>query len=141
MSITDILAGLKDKVLDAATYELLRRNYELLEENNDQLKDRVEFLKEEVQKLKGENLRLIEQNASLHAELDMLKQDENYIIYQGLAFKKDKDGKILPQPRCPKCYDLLSTVDNIVFICKPCNYTTSVFEHPVDIAKKLNEER
>ena len=141
MSITDILSGLKDKVLDAATYELLRRNNELLEENNEQLKDRVEFLKDEVKKLKEENLRLIERNAGLHADLDMLKEDENYILYQGLAFKINKSGEVMPQPRCPKCHDLLSTENNSIFTCNPCDYKTSVFEHPVDIAKTLNKQK
>lgn len=141
MGIADILSTLKNKVLDAATYELLRRNFELLEENNQQLKDRCDLLKEEVAKLKEENLRLVEQNAGLHAELDLIKEDAEYVMYQGLAFKKNKSGGVDPQPYCPKCHDFLSTMDNCIFICDPCNYTTTTtLEHPEDIAKKLSNE-
>ncbi len=140
MGIVDVLKGLKDKVLDATTYELLRRNFELLEENNQQLKDRVDLLKEEVEKLRAENLNLMMKNAELNAELDMLEEDDEFVMYQGLSFKNNKSGGVDPQPYCPKCHELLSTVDNNIFICKPCEYTTSVFEHPIDIAKKLSNE-
>ena len=139
MGIVDVLTGLKNKVLDAATYELLRRNFELLEENNTQLKDKVEFQKEEIAKLKTENLRLIEKWAGLQAELDMLKEEAEFVMYEGLAFKKNAVGGVNSQPYCPKCHDLLSTINNTVFVCKPCDYTTAVFEHPVDIAKKLSK--
>jgi len=100
-------------------------------------KDKVDLLKEEVAKLKAKNLHLIEENTGLHAELDMLKAADEFVMYQGLAFKKNASGGVDTQPRCPKCHDLLSTKDNTVFFCKPCDYTTSVWEHPEDIAKKL----
>jgi FtsZ-binding cell division protein ZapB len=76
MSITNVLAGLKYKVLDTATYELLRRNFELLEENSQQLKDKVEFLKEEVEKLKAENLHLVGNNAGLQAQVDLAQRED-----------------------------------------------------------------
>ena len=58
MGMTDILAGLKDRVLDAATYELLKRNFELLEDNNNILKDKVSLLQEERRAAPGEPLPL-----------------------------------------------------------------------------------
>lgn len=140
MNVTDILEGLKNKVLDAAHYDLLRRNYELLEENNQQLKERLEFLKEEFAKLKKDNLNLSGKVGGLQAEVDLAAAAEQYIVEQGVAFKKRKDGKVDPNPRCPKCHDLLSTIDNSIFVCTPCDYTMSVWDHPVDIAKKINGE-
>lgn len=141
MGIVDALTGLKNKVLDAATYELLRRNFELLEENNTQLKDKLEFQKEEIAKLKTENQRLMERWVGLQAELDMLKEAEEFVAYQGLTFKKNAVGGVDSQPYCPKCHNLLSTVNNSVFVCNPCDYTTSVYEHPVDIAEKLSTQK
>lgn len=73
MAIADILKGLKDKILDAATYELLKRNFDLLESNNAQLKDKVALQNDEVARLKADKLRLSEQVGGLAAELDMLK--------------------------------------------------------------------
>jgi len=140
MSITNVLTGLKNKVLDAATYELLRRNFELLEENNSQLKDKVELQKEEIEKLKSENMRLSEKWGVLQAELDIIRREDDFVMYQGLAFKKNASGGVDPQTYCPKCHNLLSTADNTIFNCKPCDYTTTVWGHPVDIAKKLSAQ-
>jgi FtsZ-binding cell division protein ZapB len=140
MSITALMTGLKNKVLDAATYELLRRNFELLEENNSQLKEKVEFQKEEIGKLKAENLHLSEKCAGLQAKHDMLRREDEFVMYQGLAFKKNVSGGVAPQPYCPKCHDLLSTMNNSIFDCRHCDYVTAVFEHPVDIAKKLSAQ-
>jgi len=138
MSITDILTGLKNKILDAATYELIRRNFELLEENNSQLKDKIEFQKEEIERLKAENLRLSKKCIGLQAERDILCREDEFVMYQGLAFKKNASGGFDSQPYCPKCHEILSTIDNNIFICTPCKYTTSVSEYIVDIAKKLS---
>jgi len=46
MEILSILAGLKDKVLDAAHYELLRGAYELQSKNIEQLQINNDALKE-----------------------------------------------------------------------------------------------
>ena len=140
MGIVDILTGLKDKVLDAATYELLKRNFELLEENYQQLKDKVEFQKEEIERLKTENLRLIEQNAGLWAELDMAKAERTFFIRDGLAFRKDITGEVEPEPHCPKCHEIMSTVDHIVYMCNSCPYTISLKRKLSEILDDLSNE-
>ena len=56
MGTLDFLKGVKDHVIDAATYDLLQRTYELQEENNHQLKEKVAFLEEKIAGLtKGGN--------------------------------------------------------------------------------------
>ena len=73
MNILEILSGLKNKVLDASTYDLLRRNFELLESNYQLTKDQNDYLKQEIEKLKQENLNLHGQIGGMAAEIDMLK--------------------------------------------------------------------
>lgn len=138
MGILDILTGLKNKVLDAATYELLRRNFELLEENNAQLKDKVEFQKEEIVRLKAENLRLSGQVGGLAGELDMLKAETTFVVREGIALKKNITGSVLPEPYCPKCHDILSTVDHSIYMCGSCPYTIHLRRSLAEIAKSVN---
>lgn len=140
MGITDILTGLKDKVLDAATYELLKRNFELLEDNYQQLKDKVEFQKEEIEKLKTENLRLIGQNAGLWAELDMSKAERTFFTQDGLVFKKNITGVVEPEPYRPKCHEIMSTVDHIIYMCGSCPYTISLRRKLSEIVGELSNE-
>ena len=73
MSILEILSGLKNKVLDASTYDLLKRNFELLEKNYQLTKDQNGYLKQEINKLKKENLDLHGKIGGMAAEIDMLK--------------------------------------------------------------------
>lgn len=73
MGIVEILSGFKDKVLDAATYDVLLRNFELLESNYQLTKDQLELIKRENEKLKAENLELHGKIGGLAAEIDMLK--------------------------------------------------------------------
>lgn len=140
MGMLDILTGLKNKVLDAATYELLRRNFELLEENNAQLKDKVELQKEEIARLKADNLRLSGDVGSLAAELDMLKAETTFIVRDGVAFRKDIAGKVEPEPYCPKCHEILSTVDHSIYMCGSCPYTIHLRRRIEEIAKSFERE-
>ena len=140
MGITDILIGLKDKVLDAATYELLKRNFELLEENYQQLKDKVEFQKEEIERLKAENLHLIEQKAGLYAELDMSKAERTFFTQDGLVFRKGITGEVEPEPYCPKCHEIMSTFDHIIYMCVSCPYTISLKRKLSEIVAELSNE-
>lgn len=73
MSMLEILSGLKNKVLDASTYDLLKRNFELLESNYQLTKDQNDYLKQEIGKLKKENLDLHGKTGEMAAEIDMLK--------------------------------------------------------------------
>lgn len=141
MGITDILTGLKNKVLDAATYELLRRNFELLEENNLQLKDKVEFQKEEIAKLKAENLSLAEKLGELHAELDMQHVEDEFVIHKGFAFKQNPDGKYEPTGYCPTCKVVMSKTSLRTYQCPKCKYLISRCELiPEALARQLNSE-
>jgi len=141
IGMLDVLAGLKNRVLDAATYELLRRNFELLDENNAQLKDKVEFQKEEIARLKAENLRLHGDVDGLSAELDMRRAETTFIVREGVAFRKDLAGKIQTEPYCPKCHEILSTVDHSIYMCGSCPYTIHLRRSIEVIAKSLEEER
>ena len=58
MGISDILGGLKDKVLDAAHFDLLKRTYDLQEENLKQLRASNGLLREKVESLEAENASL-----------------------------------------------------------------------------------
>lgn len=73
MSILEILSGLKNKVLDASAYDLLKRNFELLESNYQLTKDQNDYLNQEIEKLKQENLNLHGAIGGMAAEIDMLK--------------------------------------------------------------------
>jgi len=73
MSILKILSGLKNRVLDASTYDLLKRNFELLESNYKLTKDQNDFLNKKIEKFKKENLELHCKIAEMAAEIDMLK--------------------------------------------------------------------
>ncbi|MCP4374367.1 MAG: hypothetical protein GY797_40635 [Deltaproteobacteria bacterium] len=140
MGVTDILTGLKDKVLDAATYELLKRNFELLEKNYQYLKDKIEFQKEEIEKLKMENLRLIGQNAGLWAEYDISKSERTFFIRDGIALRKNITGEVNPEPCCPKCHEIMSTVDHKVYMCVSCPYTIFLIRKLSEIVAELNNE-
>ncbi len=140
MGIADILTGLKDKVLDAATYDLLKRNFELLEENYQQLTNKLEFQKQEIGKLKEENLSLWGKNGERHAELDISKAEQTFFIVDGLAFRKDITGKVEPEPYCPKCCETMSTVDHIIYICDSCPYTISIKRKLSELIAELSNQ-
>jgi len=139
MSITDILKGFKDKALDAATYELLQRNFVLLEDNNQQLKDQVTFLKEDNGKLKAENQRLSEENARISGELGNIKTDDEFVLEDGIAFKKNESGGVDPHPYCPKCHGLLSQFANWDYSCDPCKYSTTTYTAMKTLAENISK--
>jgi hypothetical protein len=122
MVITDILTGLKNKVLDAATYDSLRRNFELLEDNNQQLKERVGLPKEECELLKAENVRLTEEVTSLRAQTELAKKREEFVEKGGLAFQKNPDGTLQNTPYCPECHTRISKLGPRVYACPKCEY-------------------
>jgi hypothetical protein len=73
MGMTEILAQVKDKVLDAAHFELLKHAYELQEENIAQLKTNNESLKESNVLLKEKLERLETANNGLNTVINNLK--------------------------------------------------------------------
>jgi SMC interacting uncharacterized protein involved in chromosome segregation len=72
MGFQEVLSGLKDKVLDAANFEVLKSAYELQEENNKQLKESNDLLREKVEKLELDNEQLRETNEKYKAQLDKI---------------------------------------------------------------------
>ncbi len=75
MDIAGILGGLKDKVLDAAHFELLKNAYQLQEQNIDQLKSNNEAHKERVNLLHEKIEHLEKERDELAAEAGRLRQE------------------------------------------------------------------
>ncbi len=140
MGMTDILAGLKDRVLDAATYELLKRNFELLEDNNNILKDKVSLLQEERDRYKAETNTLQAQNRELQGKLSGIASEAEYVERAGLLFKKNADGTVQPAAYCPECRKRLTTIDNRIFICPSCKYTMNAGSSAAYISSVMNKE-
>ena len=126
MGTSDFLNSLKNKVVDAATYDLLRRNFDLLEENNGQLKEQADFLKEQVATQRARIHQLESEVQSLKAELDRTRQDNEFRIYKGMAFKKKASGKFSEQPYCPHCLRVMGVIEGFVVTCNPCNHTVTL---------------
>ena len=139
MGIADVLSGLKDKVLDAATYELLRRNFDLLEENNQQLKERLEFFKEEITKLKIEVQRLQEKNTGLQAIASLAESQKEFVEEKGLSFLQNPDGTVKPTAFCPECKCRLTTIDHRIYRCRKCKYTINPRNSAEIIADNINK--
>jgi chromosome segregation ATPase len=101
MGVGDILGGLKDKVLDAAHFELLKHAYDLQEQNIQQLKsnnaaikEAHDLLQEKVRGLVEANRQLQEEVASLTLRLPLPEPDANQlseVAIQILAFCKIND--------------------------------------------------
>jgi len=74
MDAISILNGVKNKVLDATNYELLKRNYELQNDNIEQLKTSNEAFKEGNERLQGEVDGLKAENESLKQAVAQLNR-------------------------------------------------------------------
>ncbi|MBA7482016.1 hypothetical protein ES707_17496 [subsurface metagenome] len=74
MDVISILNGVKDKVLDAKNYDLLKRAYALQNENIEQLKTNNEALKESNKLLKEKLVHLEGENESLKQSVDEISQ-------------------------------------------------------------------
>lgn len=139
MGMSDILTGLKDRVLDAATYELLKRNFELLEDNNNILKDKVSLLQEERDRYKAEHTTLQAHNRELHDKLAGIVSQTEFVELRGLMFKKYSDGTVQPAGYCPECKKRLTTVDRRIYICQSCKYTMNARASAEFIAEEFNK--
>ncbi len=69
-----ILSGLKDKVLDAKNFELLRNAYDLQNDNIEQLKSNNEAIKESNELLRERAKKLEKENQSLQRTVAELRQ-------------------------------------------------------------------
>jgi len=74
MDPISILNGIKNKVLDAKNYDLLKRTYELQNENIEQLKSNNDVFKERNRLLQEEVNNLKKENESLKHTVDELTQ-------------------------------------------------------------------
>lgn len=74
MDAISLLSGLKDKVLDAKNYDLLKRTYDLQNQNIEQLKTSNTAFKENNERLKEEVNGLKTENKSLKQTVDELTQ-------------------------------------------------------------------
>ena len=74
MDVISILSGVKNKVLDAKNYELLKHAYDLQNENIEQLKSNNEALKESNQLILEKVKRLENENESLRQSVEHLKE-------------------------------------------------------------------
>ena len=74
MDAISILNGIKNKILDAKNYELLKHTYDLQNQNIEQLKTSNEGFKEDNQRLRGEVDGLIAENESLKQTVAELTQ-------------------------------------------------------------------
>ena len=126
MSGSDFLNSLKDKVIDAATYDLLRRNFDLLEENNAQLKEQASLLKEQVATQRARIQLLEKQNSKIKSTADAARREEEFRVRKGMAFKKKGDGRFSDQPYCPHCYKVMGVMEDDMVTCSPCKHSLTL---------------
>jgi cell division protein FtsB len=81
MDLISILNGLKDKVLDAKNFELLKHAYDLQNENIEQLKSNNDALKENNDLLKEQVKDLQKENESLKLRIENLSQKLAQVDY------------------------------------------------------------
>ena len=74
MGVLDILTSLKDKVLDAAHFELLRSAYELQDKNVDQLRQNNDAIRESNELLRQQMGQLQSENDTLKGRVAELEQ-------------------------------------------------------------------
>ncbi len=89
MDVISILNGVKNKVLDAKNYELLKHAYALQNENMEQLKSNNEAIKENHQLLQKKVNHLEEENKSLRQSVAELSQKVSQLdrdgVFSGLS--------------------------------------------------------
>lgn len=122
MGASDVLSSLKDKIIDAATYDLLHRNFDLLEENNTQLKEQAVFLKEQVATQRKRIEELEKDNSNLRVQLRQANRVEEFRLCKGIAFKRKANGKYSDEPYCPHCHRVMGVFEGFILSCSPCNY-------------------
>lgn len=144
MGALDFLKEFEGRVLDAASYQLLRRNYELQEENNRQLKEKADRLETEIAALQNRTKELSAQNQQLREKLSRLEEEAHFELHEGIAFKRDGDGQIQPTPYCPNCHVVMSTPGICVYKCQKCDYVVKAKVRADVLAtqiKSKNDER
>lgn len=85
MDAISILNSIKNKVLDAKNYDLLKRTYELQNENIEQLKSNNEVFKEGNELLREDVNRLKEENESLKQTVAELSQKVSQLGHDSVS--------------------------------------------------------
>lgn len=83
MDVLSILNGVKDKVLDAKNFDLLKHAYDLQNDNIEQLRINNEALKESNELLQEKVYRLEEENESLKQSVAKLSQRVSQLDHDG----------------------------------------------------------
>lgn len=138
MGALDFLKEFEGRVLDAATYQLLKRNYELQEENNRQLKETVERLKERLESSESEVDLLREENGRLTQRLAEQTTEDQFAIHGGFAFKRNATGEYDPTGYCPTCKVVMGNPIRSKYQCSKCEYLTTSRTRPDVLAQQLN---
>jgi len=122
MGALDYLKEFEGRVLDAKSYQSLRRNFELQEENHQLLNDKIKHLEDEVSTLRQRNEQLTAENKDLQGKVEDFEKKEKYKTYKGVTFKVNQDSEVEPIPYCPNCQLAMSDVGTGVFKCPKCGY-------------------
>jgi tRNA(Ile2) C34 agmatinyltransferase TiaS len=140
MGALDYLKELEGRVLDAKSYQLLRRNYELQEENNQHLNDKIKHLESEVSILRERNEQLTAESKDLLKKVKEFEAREKYKIHKGIAFKVNQDGSVEPTPYCPNCNLTMSDAGIGIYKCPKCGYVASPMLRADVLAQQLNSQ-
>ena len=122
MGALDYLKEFEGRVLDAKSYQSLRRNFELQEENHQLLNDKIKHLENEVLTLRQQNEHLTTENKDLLDKVNGFEEREKYKINKGIAFKVNQDGGVEPTPYCPNCHLTMSYAGITIYKCPKCGY-------------------
>jgi len=141
MGALDFLKDFEGRVLDAASYQLLKRNYELQEENNRQLKEKVERLEKDISTIQEQVDRLLTENDKLKKQLTEKILEEQFFTYKGFAFKQIRDGEYEPIGYCPNCKSVMGNAIRNMYQCPKCKYITKCQTRPDVLALQLNSKK
>ncbi len=122
MGALDFLKEFEGRALDAASYRLLQRNYEMQDENNRLLKDKVKFLEGEIVRLNAEVQSLTMENEELSRRVKSEVIEQAFMVQDGIAFKRVKEGHFEENPYCPTCKVVMSNPSGLQFMCPKCKY-------------------
>lgn len=117
--VMDILTGLKGKVIDLATLEMLKKNYELLEENNTQLSHNAQLANGRADRLGTENDQLKDETRQLRDEL------AKYQAPKGLS---DLAMRVVRCYRDGDCSEMLDTELIRMLGCKAYEFEATAIE-------------
>jgi len=140
MGTLDFLKEFEGRVLDAASYQSLRRNYELQEENNNQLKEKVGHLESDNAALRKQVDEALEENKELKEKLANLAKEDQFSIHDGFALKRGEDGRFDPIGYCPNCHSVMGKAIRRSYLCPKCGYINKCNTIPEVLARDLNTQ-